>query len=44
MKKEDKLQNSNQTNSKRNQSQAGQTVNQNDNIKDYNRAWEDDRL
>ncbi|MGG1674820.1 hypothetical protein ACIFOT_03615 [Neobacillus sp. NRS-1170] len=44
MKKENKLQNTSQTNTKSNQSQAGQTVNQNDNIKDYNRAWEDDRL
>ncbi|MDN3018354.1 hypothetical protein PH210_19425 [Paenibacillus sp. BSR1-1] len=44
MKKEDKLKSSSQMNSKRNQSQAGQTVNQNDTIKDYNRAWEDDRL
>ncbi|MEH7333868.1 hypothetical protein V7161_14585 [Neobacillus drentensis] len=44
MKKEDKLQNSSQTSTKSNQNQASQTVNQNDNIKDYNRAWEDDRL
>lgn len=44
MKKEDKVSAKSQMNTKSVQSQAEQTLKPNNNIKDYSRAWEDDRL
>lgn len=44
MKKDEKIMTNEQLKNNSTQSQAEQTLKGKDNIKDYNRAWEDDRL
>lgn len=44
MKKEDNITPRIQTNTNKTQNQAEKTIKEKDNIKDYDRAWEDDRL
>ncbi|MDQ0200381.1 hypothetical protein [Neobacillus ginsengisoli] len=44
MKKDEKIMTNEQLKNNNTQSQAEQTLKGKDNIKDYSRAWEDDRL